>query len=59
MATESPVDAITISNTGGSLRFDDQGVTIRYWFRTRQIGWAELRCFADGCVDDRQRGRWA
>jgi hypothetical protein len=45
-------DVITISNPRGELRFDDQGVTVRNWFRTYQIGWAEVRRFTDGALAD-------
>jgi Bacterial PH domain len=43
------------------LRFDNQGVTVRNWFRTYRIGWAEVRRFVDGSVygPGNQDGLWA
>lgn len=42
------------------LRLDDHGVTVRNFFRTYRISWAELRCFADGWVSLGESGRlWA
>jgi hypothetical protein len=32
------------------LQLDDHGVTVRNFFRTHRISWAEVRCFADGSV---------
>jgi hypothetical protein len=52
MATESPFGAITIRGAGGSLRFDDQGITIRNLSRTHRIGWTEVRRFTDGCAGE-------
>ncbi len=31
------------------VRFDDHGLTIRYVFGTRQLGWREVSHFTDGC----------
>ncbi len=31
------------------VRFDDHGLTIRYVFGTRQLGWSEVSHFTDGC----------
>jgi hypothetical protein len=42
--------ADTIGHGGTYLRFDDEGITIRNWFRTYRIGWAEVRRFTDGSV---------
>jgi hypothetical protein len=42
------------------LRLDDQGVTIRNYFRTYRIGWPGVRRFADGSVSGGEAGRlWA
>lgn len=53
---------ITINGSlGRSLQFGDQGITVRNLFRTHQIGWAEVRRFADGPsiweVDGSQGGK--
>ena len=60
---EQDADVITISHPRGELRFDDQGVTVRNWSRTHQIGWAEVRCFTDGTFlwggDEQSGGTWA
>jgi DivIVA domain-containing protein len=32
------------------VRFDGDGLTIRYFFRTRRLGWHEVSRFADGCT---------
>jgi hypothetical protein len=33
------------------LRFDDSGVTVRNFWRTRKLSWDEVSCFADGGKD--------
>jgi hypothetical protein len=38
------------------VRFDERGVTVWNYFRTRRAAWAEVSCFADGTTDGRN---WA
>lgn len=47
MTTEGYLGAITFGDLRASVRFDDQGVTVRNWFRTYRIGWAEVSRFTD------------
>jgi hypothetical protein len=56
MAAERSLDAITIAKRARSLQFDDYGITVRNLFRTRRIGWAEVRRFEDASIGGDSNG---
>lgn len=40
------------------LHVNDDGVTVRNFFRTHQFGWPEVRCFADGSALGAESQHW-
>jgi hypothetical protein len=41
------------------VRFDDQGVTVRRFFRADRFSWPEVSRFADGCIETQGGKSWA
>jgi hypothetical protein len=62
MAQGGKPGAITIADRGWRtwtrLRLDDDGITIRNFFRAYRIGWHEVRWFEDGSVPGRRAHHW-